>query len=130
MAGKNLKSGGKRAVERKHLARDAARVRDGKYLASRKKMFADIGGAAPPTDPGRGYAYLAKIMLAAIHDCLNDPGLPPEQQREQLGRLAAQTAKILEPADMSQQIADLEEALEKAQRDASYITTVPAPQTS
>lgn len=103
-------SGGKRAVERKHRAREA--VRGENYNAESLKRYARVG-KVPKGKPEAAHQWLADIVLTAIHEAATDPGLPPEHRREQIGRLAAQAAKVLEPAKLSAKLAEYERALQE-----------------
>lgn len=106
-------SGGKRATEAKHRTREAERNRTTAYQRKWRKRYAALNGA--PKDPDRGHEWLASVMLLLIEEALSDFALPAEQRREQVGRLAAQAAKVLDPAKLNAEIDRLEHALEELQ---------------
>src|SRR5437764_650294 len=108
-------SGGKRAADKKRASRDAARNRagDDDYAARWSARYDEVAREAP-REPAKAYAWLARVMLLAIEETMLDPGLAPEHRREQLGRLVAQGAKVIDPAQMAQRIDKLERALREA----------------
>lgn len=115
------KSGGARAVEKKHAERNAARKRDKGWKERRKALYSLI--PKPELgNPERAHTWLGDAMVVAIYDCLTDPGPAPEAQREQLGRLAAQAMKVLDPAKLAAQLEELETALEEL-RNARNVST-------
>lgn len=102
-------SGGARAVARKHLAREAARLRDPEYrdksIAAYKSARNEGSEPADVLDEAIGF------LREALRQCADDPGIPPEQKREQIGRLAAQLGKLADPKKI---IAELSEELREA----------------
>lgn len=133
MPSKKRASGGKRAAEKKRRLREAARARVTVEKKSTKKT-GPVGwskddfvtkakklGLAPVGKAERGHTYIADVVLLAIQDAINDPGPEPEQRREQIGRLVAQAAKVMEPAKLSTKLAEFERALEEL-RSASPIS--------
>ena len=107
------KSGGKRAVEKKHRERQAARARSGFYAADWQKRYEQLGGA-PVREPDRAHQWIADVVLLAMEEAMQDQGMPPEARREQIARLAAQAAKVIDPAKLAARIEALEEALEES----------------
>lgn len=114
------KSGGKRAVERKHRLREAERKRAGDYDAKWAAEYEKIG--EPPADAERSYGWLAHVMVLTIYEAMHDVAMPPEQRREQIGRLVAQAAKVLDPAKLTEEL----EELERAREELINARTVPA----
>lgn len=98
------KSGGKRAVEKKHQARTAQRPKN--YEAQRTKRLKAIG--PPPSDVEAKYVWLTQILAQDIWDAENDKGLPPEARRTQTAQLAPQLTKALEPARLTVKLDALE----------------------
>ena len=102
-------SGGARAVEAKHLERAAKRGPE--YEDEWKAAVADLGPA--PDDPVKAFTWTAKVLAFALQSAISDAGLPPEQRREQAGRIAPQLIKALEPARLAAQLEKYERALEE-----------------
>jgi len=112
------KSGGKRATEKKNREREAARSRDPKFVEERRQRLAAIADKATTGKAELSYGWLGDVAIELIRDALLDIGLPPEQQREQIGRLIAQAARCVDPARMAQKLEELERALEEARASA------------
>lgn len=102
------KSGGQRAVEAKHRARDAKRPKGyaEREAAAFKRLLAKLKRA--------GASDLA-VSAAALRFVMErngvDPGMPPEYRRQQVAMSAAQLGKVAEPAKV---IAEKSALLEKA----------------
>lgn len=98
-------SGGARAVAKKRAIQEAARRRaEVSTLSALRKA---------PTNPEAGHEWLALVMLATVEEAINDPGLPPEQRRAEIGRLVSAAAKIMDPAKLSAKLALYEAAIEE-----------------
>lgn len=95
----SAKSGGKRAVEKKHAERDARRRR-GKFKETEwRAKYAAHG--PPPKLSAEKFEWAAELASLAIYEAASDPGLPPEQRREQIIRGVAQLAKVLPSAELA-----------------------------
>lgn len=103
------KSGGARAVAKKHQARQARRPKG--YEAERQARLAAIG--APPESMVATFGWVARILAHDIWDAETDVGLPPEARREQVARLAPQLVKALEPARLSVKLEEYEKTIDE-----------------
>jgi hypothetical protein len=112
MATKKRASGGKRAGDRKRAAAEAARARAGNYAETWAERYKALGPA--PSDTTQAWDWMALVMMTAIEEAANDPGVTPESRREQLGRLVAQASKVIDPAQVTQRLDELERALADA----------------
>lgn len=104
-------SGGKRAVEAKQREQDAARGRPELYARRWARKYKALGKR--PKDPEQAHLWLASVACLAVEEAMLDPGPPPEQRREQVGRLVEKACKALDPAKLAARIGALEAALEK-----------------
>lgn len=104
-------SGGKRATEKKHRERDAARNRKSDYGARWRAEYEKLG--APPSDAERAHAWLARVAVAVVKEAMQDMAMPPEQRRRDVMKFLEQASKVLDPAKLSEQLDELEQALEK-----------------
>ncbi len=111
------KSGGKRAVEKKHRDRDAERKRaaaGGDYRAVEVAGFraARRRGKKPVDVLDEAIAHLREAM----HQAAEDVALPPEQKREQISRIAEKLGKLADPKKIIEELgAELREAHEVIQ---------------
>jgi len=114
--------GSKRARDKVRAQRAASLIRPVTYSRRWLKRYRALG-PAPQGNAERGHQWLADLALLALEEAARDPGVPPEQRREQIGRLAGQAAKVLDPAKLAERIAQLERALEQLMErtDASYL---------
>lgn len=101
------KSGGKRAVEKKHQQQAAARGPG--YKKRWKEQYEALGD--PPDNPDDAHEWVARVGLKSLHETMLDMAMPPEARREQVGRLVAQVVKALDPAKKAARLADLERAV-------------------
>jgi hypothetical protein len=99
------KSGGKRAVEKKHAAREAARRRAGQKLPDIGKLVGE-----PPEDARELHEYAARVAALNLRAEMKDKGLPPEQQRDRIGRRVKELMETLDGAKLSQELRELYEA--------------------
>lgn len=109
-----MKSGGKRAVEKKHAEREAARNREaagGDWRTEWLEKVEKIGKA--PRKAERGQAWLGKAALLIVEATMRDTSIPPEQMRRDAMRQIEQASKVLDPAKLSEELAELERALEE-----------------
>jgi hypothetical protein len=118
---KKRKSGGARRTEAKRRAKAAAFRRPLGYSDDWLARYRALG-PAPIGNPVKAHQWVADLEMLAVEEAANDPGLPPEQRREQVGRLAAHAVKVLDPAKLALKLAELERALEEAQ-DARQVTS-------
>ncbi len=102
------KSGGKRAVEKKHLQRDAARGDN--FEANLKRRLRKLGKPAS-SRPDAVFLWLAKVGQFLITEALADIGIPPEMRREQAIRCLSPLVKALEPARLAEKLAVYEEKI-------------------
>jgi hypothetical protein len=128
------KSGGKRAVEKKHRVRAAARARaaiDGDPLKQWMREYEKLVGKPPLDKPDDLYLWTANALAFSADKAMRDEGLPLEQRRDQLTRIAPQLIKALEPAKLNSRISALEEEFEKqgAQRHAGSVADRTTPTT-
>ncbi len=116
--GKVHASGAQKRKQRKQTAEAARRTR-GKW--NEKQWRAQYQAVGPrPADPERAHLWVASKLLVALEECCEDPGPAPEHRREQLARIGAQLAKVLEPAKLVAKLAEYEEALEELERKLSH----------
>jgi len=118
------KSGGKRAVEKKHDER-AARRRRGRWKEATWR--ARYAAAEAPTDPRQAHEHVAKMVLIALEEAASDPGPPPEQRRDQIARIAAIFAKVNDPAELMAELRELYDALKKGSDGAAHEPSGDAP---
>lgn len=111
-------SGGKRAVEKKHLERAAKRDPD--FDERLEAEFRQVVGDPPYDRPDAAHGWWLKLAMFAASKTLLDRGVPFEQRCTRLAAIAAQGIKAVDPAQQGARLDQLEEALEKAQRDAAY----------
>jgi hypothetical protein len=86
-------SGGARAVERKHRARDAQR--DSDYQARAIRAFRKCRRKGKGAEAALDEAMA--VLREAMRQASTDPGLPPEQAREQAARIASYVIKAADP---------------------------------
>lgn len=101
------RSGGARAVEKKHLERNAKRPEgyNERSIAAYRRLR-----RAPKTAAGAVDEAVAFLRLT-MREASTDPGLPPEQRREQVARIAAQLVKAADPKRLVDDLgAELREA--------------------
>lgn len=116
------KSGGKRAVEKKHRERKAARKRGGTdYKAEWLKQVDALGSA--PKDPNKAHDWLARAAVMIVRATLADPGPPPEQTRRDAMKQIEQASKVMDPAKLSAELDELESALEELRTNAGHVET-------
>src|SRR5688572_7376248 len=108
----SMKSGGKRAVEKKHAERNAARNRDGGDYGSDWLASVDALGE-PPGDPVKAHAWLGRAAVLIVRATMRDVGPPPEQMRRDAMKQLEQASKVLDPAKLSAELDELERALEE-----------------
>ena len=110
----NPKSGGKRAVEKNHAEREAERNREATGGDWRAEWIARVDkiGAAPKKAE-RGQSWLGKAALLIVEATMRDTSIPPEQMRRDAMRQIEQASKVLDPAKLSEELAELERALEE-----------------
>jgi hypothetical protein len=104
------RSGGKRAVEKKHAERDARRRRHKFNEKAWRQKYEALG--PPPTNAAAKFEWAAELASLAIHEAASDPGLPPEQRREQIIRGVAQLAKVLPSAELGADLRRFKKALD------------------
>lgn len=117
------KSGGARAVEKKHRERAAERKRaaSGDW---RSEWIAEVDAlGAPPEIPERAHLWVARAALLVAKATLRDTAIPPEQMRRDAMKQLEQVSKILDPAKLSAEIDELERALEELRGHAGNIET-------
>src|SRR5262245_40350194 len=105
------RSGAQNRKQRKLDAKEARRRRHGWNESAWREKYSALGD--PPSDPERAHIWIGQVGLLAMAEAADDPGPPAEQRREQIGRLAAQLVKVLEPAKLSAKLAEYEKALEE-----------------
>ena len=111
------KSGGARAVEAKHRQREAERAREAlgdDYRSDEVSGFqaARREGNKPVDVLDEAIAHLRE----ALRQAGDDMAIPPEQKREQIGRLAEKLGKLAEPKKIIEELgAELREAHEVIQ---------------
>lgn len=105
------KSGGKRAVEKKHRERAASRKRAGGYEEQWLESLADLG--APPSEAEKAHAWLARAAVKIVNATIRDTAIPPEQMRRDAMKQIEQASKVLDPAKVSEQLEELERAVEE-----------------
>ena len=110
------KSGGKRAVEKKHREREAANpAYKARCMAARRRL------PAPPKDP-RALAGMIPVRLAYLAmEAERDPRLPPETSREQAARFWAMAGKTIDAAKLR---AELDELIVESNRDDHHASPV------
>jgi hypothetical protein len=116
-------SGGARELKRKHDERMARRRRMGFSEKDWIARYAALGPA--PADPEKAHTWVARVCCLAIEECCADPGVPPEQRREQIGRLAAQAVKTIDPAKLAERL----DRLDRAQEETDYARAIPTGET-
>lgn len=114
-------SGGKRAVEKKHAQREAARMRDGNW---REQWIAKVDALeAPPKTAEAAHEWLGRAAVLIVEATLRDTAIPPEQMRRDAMRQIEQASKVLDPAKLSEQLSELETALEELRANATHVET-------
>jgi hypothetical protein len=109
-------SGGKRAAIKKRKERAAARKRSAggdwceKWIADVKKI------GAPPKSAESAHGWLGRAALLIVQATMQDTALPPEQMRRDAMKQIEQASKVMDPAKLSEQLAELEDAMEKLER--------------
>jgi hypothetical protein len=103
------KSGGARAVEKKHEERDARRRRGRWNEQAWREKYARLG-PFPAELEGR-FSWAAEFAALALVEAASDPGPPPEQRREQIIRGVAQLAKVLPAAELALKLRRYKSAL-------------------
>lgn len=117
------KSGGKRAVQKKHDERDARRRR---HKFSEKAWREKALALGPfPADPEKRFAWAAEMAAQAIVEAANDPGPPPEQRREQIIRGVAQLAKVLPSAELAVKLRQYTRALAELKKQKNGASVDP-----
>lgn len=105
------KSGGKRAVEKKHRERAAARERAAGGRDAGKVWLRKVSAlGAPPKTAEKAHTWLGRAALLLVQATLKDVALPPEQMRRDAMRQIEQASKVLDPAKLSEQLEELERA--------------------
>lgn len=119
---KKRPSGGARAVKAKHEAREAARNREaaGDWRADWTGKVDALG--APPDSAERAHEWLGRAAVLIVQATMRDTSLPAEQMRRDAMRQIEQASKVLDPAKLSEQLDELEQALEEL-RNARDLTT-------
>lgn len=112
------KSGGKRAVEKKHAERDARRRRHKFNEKAWREKYTKLG--PPPAEPAKMFTWAADLASLAIHEAASDPGLPPEQRREQIIRGVAQLAKVLPSAEIAADLRRFKAALDALKKPKQH----------
>ena len=114
---KKRASGGKRAVEKKKRERDAARRRASAGGDPRGDYQKQVRALKAPTDAKSGFTWMGELALLTVKATALDPGLPLEQLRRDVMKQLEQAAKICDPAKLSDELAELEAALEELRKD-------------
>lgn len=113
MADDKRPSGGKRAVERKHAAREAERNRDGDW---RGDWISRVDALGPrPTTTEDAFTWLGRAAVLIVEATMRDTAVPAEQMRRDAMKQIEQAAKVLDPAKLSEQLDELERALQELQ---------------
>lgn len=105
-------SGGKRAGIKKRKERAAARKRaaGGDW---RETWLADVKALGePPASAEEAHGWLGRAALLIVQATMRDTALPPEQMRRDAMKQIEQASKVMDPAKLSEQLAELEEAME------------------
>lgn len=112
------KSGGARATQAKHARRDAARRRGAESAEQSAQRFQRLLQTTPAegADTRERIKWLAAVCIEAVADALNDVGLPPEQRRDQIVRMAEKAMKVCEPAKLAEQLDELYGEYEKLEQ--------------
>lgn len=126
MSSKKRPSGGKRAVEKKRLERDAARRRTAKGGEDPKQAWLEkveqLGD--PPGTAAEAHSWMGRAALLIVQATMRDVGLPPEQMRRDAMRQLEQASKVCDPAKLSEELAELEAALEELRKQhAGHVET-------
>lgn len=117
-------SGGKRAGEKKQREREAARTRAAAGEDWREKWLEELSGLGDPAPGAAGaHAWLGRAALLIVQATMRDTAIPPEQMRRDVMRQIEQASKVLDPAQLSEQIAELERALEELQANARRVAS-------
>lgn len=106
------KSGGKRAVEKKHAERDAARNRRGDWKELWLNSVEQLGNP-PLTDMERAHEWLGQCAILIVRATLMDTAIPPEQLRRDAMKQIEQAQKAIGSAKMAQELKALYEALKE-----------------
>lgn len=106
-------SGGKRAVQKKHRERTAARLRAKAGGDPRAAYQKSVSNLADPTDTKSAFTWMGELAIRTVKATALDPGLPFEQLRRDVMRQLEQASKICEPGKLSDELSELEEALEE-----------------
>ncbi len=101
------KSGGARAVDRKHRQRNAQRPSS--YVKDEIKAFERA--QVPGTTKADVLTEAVETLRVALRQATHDPGLPPEQKREQVNRIASSLVNAVDAKNMIDELgAELREA--------------------
>jgi len=106
-------SGGKRAGDKRRAERAAQLARPDGYRDDLIAGYEAQVGPLPRTS-AEGFPWLARLLAWACDSAIRDPGIPPERAREQLARLGPALVRALDPAKVTEQLSELEEAHAKA----------------
>ena len=110
-------SGGKRAAERKRAAQDAARARAAGSEDWQQQWLDEVAALGKPKPDAAGaHAWLGRAALLIVQATMKDTAIPLAQMRRDVMRQIEQASKVLDPAQLSEQIAELERALEELQQ--------------
>lgn len=107
------KSGGARAVEKKHEEREARRRRGRFDEKAWRKRYEALPMPAALEDR---FEWAANVAALAIAEAAADPGPPPEQRREQIVRAVAQLAKVLPSAELAAKLRRYKTAMEELKK--------------
>ena len=108
------KSGGKRAGEKRRAAKAALHRRPDDYSQRWLNTYESLKDS--PRDLNQAHEWTARLLLTALAEAATDPGMTPEGRREQIGRLAAQAAKVIDPGKVSARLSALEDELREMQK--------------
>jgi len=109
---KKRASGGKRAGDKRRAERAAAKARalQGRdVVAEWSAKLADLGPR--PSKADDAHAWLGRAALLLVEATMRDTAIPPEQMRRDAMKQIEQASKVLDPAKLSEQLAELERAL-------------------
>lgn len=103
-------SGGARATAKKKRERKAARKRAAGGDAGVAWLDQVKALGALPKKSEKAHSWLGRAALLLVQATLRDTAIPPEQMRRDAMKQIEQASKVMDPAKLSEELAELYEA--------------------
>ena len=104
-------SGGKKAGNKRRMAKLARLKRQKKAEKTWLEQMDGLG--APPKGADSAHGWLGRAAVLIVRATLLDVAIPPEQMRRDAMKQIEQASKVLDPAKLTEQLEELERALEE-----------------